>query len=189
MPENGARIALFGKPGAGKSTFAGLLGKECSASGPSLRIIKIADPLYELQRTVYETAGVLAPEAGVQDGQLLNALGAHLRRINPNCLTDRFAVRVAAVHREVPGAVVVCDDMRAPDAAALAGMGFLLVELTAPDEVRAARKAQRGDLSPGDEQHSTERPVQAEPWRRVDNSGGLDVLRERAARLLAEVRS
>ncbi|MGW2652097.1 hypothetical protein ACWC1D_00320 [Streptomyces sp. NPDC001478] len=189
MPENGVRFALFGKPGAGKSTFAGLLRQECSASGRSLRIVKIAGPLYELQRTVYEAAGVSAPAAGVQDGQLLNALGAHLRRINPTCLTDAFAARVAAVHGEAPDAVVVCDDMRGPDAAALVGMGFRLVEITAPDEVRTARKARRGDLSPGDERHSTERPVEGEPWRRITNSGSLELLREQAARLLAEVGS
>ncbi|MBK3587391.1 ATP-binding protein [Streptomyces sp. MBT57] len=189
MPENGVSIALFGKPGAGKSTCAELLQQECSASGPSMRIVKIADPLYRLQRTVYEAAGVPAPVAGVQDGQLLNTLGAHLRRINPTCLTDAFAARVAAVHSEAPDAVVVCDDMRAPDAAALAGMGFLLVEITAPDEVRTTRKALRGDLSPGDERHCTERPIEVEPWRRITNSGGLEFLRRQAAGLLAEVRS
>ncbi|MEU6935047.1 hypothetical protein AB0A05_38945 [Streptomyces sp. NPDC046374] len=182
-------IALFGKPGVGKSTFADLLKQEASTAGHRLRVVKIADPLYKLQQKVYEAAGVPVPAAGAQDGQLLNALGSHLRRINPACLTDSFAARVAAVHTASPDAVVVCDDMRAPDAAALLGMGFRLVEIKAPEEARRARKAQRGDLSPGDDQHVTEQPVAAEPWRRIDNSGGLKALRRQAARLIAEVRS
>ncbi|MGW2612977.1 hypothetical protein ACWC4A_53350, partial [Streptomyces mirabilis] len=122
-----------------------------------------------------------------QDGQLLNVLGSQLRRINPAALTETFARRVRQAEQTRPRAVLVCDDLRAPDVEAVSGLGFVLVEVTAPDAVRLARKHARSDLSAGDEHHPTEAPVTAAPWRRVENTGGLDGLRRQAAGLAGEV--
>lgn len=156
-----ARIALYGRPGAGKSTFAGLLAQEVEAAGAGVVRLRLGAPLYELQAVVHAVAGRPLLDGGVQDGLLLNALGEHLRRINPHALTDAFARRVRQAELGRPGAVLLCDDMRAPDVEAVAGLGFVLVEVTAPDPVRRRRKHARGDLSAGDEGHSTEAPVPA----------------------------
>ncbi|MBH1933285.1 hypothetical protein I5Q34_03100 [Streptomyces sp. AV19] len=181
------KLALFGRPGAGKTTLSGLLTVELAEAGADARILKVGAPLYELQAVIYAVAGRPLPDGRVQDGQLLNALGLHVRRINPGALTEAFGLRVRQVERDTPRAVVLCDDMRAADVDAVTALGFRLVEVTAPDPVRLERKGGRGDLSAGDDQHSTEAAVDAVPWLRVDNSGSLDDLRAQAARIIREV--
>ncbi|MFC5719178.1 hypothetical protein ACFP1Z_03130 [Streptomyces gamaensis] len=181
------KLALFGRPGAGKTTLSGLLALELAEAGADARILKVGAPLYELQAIIYAVAGRPLPDGRVQDGQLLNALGFHIRRINPGALTEAFGSRVRLVERDTPRAVVLCDDMRAADADAVTALGFRLIEVTAPDGVRRERKRGRGDLSAGDDQHPTEAAIDAVPWLSVDNSGSLDGLRVQAARIVREV--
>ncbi|MFG2115589.1 hypothetical protein ACGFRB_23665 [Streptomyces sp. NPDC048718] len=181
------RIALYGLPGAGKSTFAGLLAGELAAAGADVVRLKLGAPLYDLQSVVYAVAGRPMLDAGAQDGKLLNALGSELRRINPGALTDAFAARVRQAEESRPHAVLVCDDLRAPDVEAVTTLAFTLVEVTAPDEVRRLRKQARADLSAGDENHPTEAPIDAKPRWRVENTGTVEELRVRAARLAAKV--
>ncbi|MFI9772481.1 hypothetical protein ACIHJG_37365 [Streptomyces sp. NPDC052415] len=181
------RIALYGRPGAGKSTFAALLAQELAHTGAQALTLKVGAPLYELQAVIHAVAGCPLLDGGEQDGRLLNSLGTHLRRINPNALTDVFIQRVRQAEQRRPDAVLVCDDVRAPDVAAVTGLGFVLVEVAADAAVRRERKAARGDLSAGDEHHATEAAVAAVAWRRVENTGSLDSLRKQAAELAAEV--
>ncbi|MCX4749193.1 hypothetical protein OG455_27435 [Kitasatospora sp. NBC_01287] len=181
------RIACYGRPGAGKSTFTAALAREFEDAGQPAAVLKIGAPLYELQGHVYLAAGHPAPAAGQQDGALLNTLASHLRRINPSCLTDSFARAVARREMDEPGVVVLCDDLRAPDVDALAGLGFRFVQVWAPDDLRALRKAGRGDLSAGDETHESEREIAITPHFRVENTGSLEMLRARAAEVASAV--
>ncbi|MFI9587784.1 hypothetical protein ACIHCQ_39645 [Streptomyces sp. NPDC052236] len=181
------KVALHGSPGAGKSTFATLLAQEVTAAGAHALRLKLGAPLYELQAIVYAMAGRPLLDGGDQDGQLLNTLGSHLRRINPDALTEVFTRRVRQAEQIKPQAVLVCDDLRAADVEAVTGLGFDLVEITAPKPLRMARKRARGDLSPGDEDHLPEVPVAAASRWSVDNIGSLNDLRERAAQIAAEI--
>ncbi|MFG2563064.1 hypothetical protein [Streptomyces sp. NPDC048496] len=180
------KFALYGSPGAGKSTLGGLLAQQFQGLGTPVTVVKVGAPLYELQAVVYAMAGRPMLAGGRQDGQLLNTLGGHMRRINPGALTDAFASRVAQAEREMPQAVLICDDLRAPDVGAVTALGFDLVQVCAPDELRRARKGGRGDLSPGAEDHPTEAPVTAVPRWRVDNDGTLQELATCAAKLVLE---
>ncbi|MEU2514498.1 hypothetical protein [Streptomyces syringium] len=182
-----AKLALFGRPGAGKSTLTGLLVLELAEAGVDARILKVGTTLYELQAIIYAVAGRPLMDGHEQDGQLLNALGSHIRRINPDALTDAFGWRVRQAEQSAPASVLLCDDVRAPDVEAVTNLGFRLVEVTAPEPLRLARKRDRGDLSPGNDQHATEAAVRAGPWLRVDNAGTLDDLRQHAARIAREV--
>ncbi|MFF9001509.1 hypothetical protein ACF1GW_06240 [Streptomyces achromogenes] len=181
------KIALHGKPGAGKSTLAGMLAEECERAGAPVRRLKLGAPLYDVQALVYALAGRPLVDNAVQDGPLLNALGSAMRRINPDALLAPFAARVQQAERLCPQAVLLCDDMRAPDAEAVLALGFRLVKVTAPDGLRLQRKKRRGDLAAGDDEHSTEAPVTAPEWRRIENAGSLEDLRARAAGIVAEV--
>ncbi|WP_328955074.1 ATP-binding protein [Kitasatospora purpeofusca] len=181
------RIATYGRPGAGKSTLTGMLQEQLTSRGLTVVKIRLAEPLYALQGTIYHTAGRKLASAEQQDGQLLNALGAHLRRINPTALTDAFANKVNAAVEQEPDAVVLCDDARAADIDALHDLGFSFVQVWAPDDLRTHRKAGRGDLAPGDENHPTEAAITITPQYRVENTGSLEMLRVRAAELAAEV--
>ncbi|MEV4383271.1 hypothetical protein [Streptosporangium sp. NPDC049644] len=181
------KVALYGRPGAGKSTFGVSLGQEFMAAGVPVVPLKLAAPLYTLQAVVHVFAGRPLLGPGQQDGLLLNDLAGHLRRINSAALTDPFARRVIQAAEKHPGGVVVCDDMRAPDVEVLVELGFLLVEVWAPERVRQARKQARGDLSPGADDHVTELPPDCVPHHRVINDGGLEQLQGRAAELVREV--
>ncbi|MFD8261357.1 AAA family ATPase [Streptomyces griseoluteus] len=181
------KIALYGHPGAGKSTFAAALAEECERAGAPVCRLKLGAPLYAVQSVVYAVAGRPLSDTGVQDGPLLNALGSAMRRINPEALTAPFAERVREAEALDPKAVLICDDMRASDMSAVLTLGFHLVEVAAPDGVRRRHKAGRGDLAAGDDSHPTEAPVTGRPWWRVDNDGTIEQLRGEATRLVREV--
>lgn len=181
------RLALYGKPGAGKTTFSGFLAEAVTAKGLNSVQIKLGAPLYELQAIIYSMAGKPMLSADQQDGLLLNDLGAHLRRINPGALTEMFARRVNRAAREFPEAPIICDDMRAPDVDAVRALGFQLIHISAPEALRRLRKGARGDVTAGSETHITEVPVQVPPEYNIDNSHDLKRLRESAEELLAQV--
>ncbi|MFI6324807.1 hypothetical protein ACIBG8_45290 [Nonomuraea sp. NPDC050556] len=178
------RLALYGLPGAGKSTFAAFLADEFAAVGANATVVKLGAPLYELQSLVYATAGRPLLTATQQDGLLLNDLAVHLRRINPDALTEFFAAKVDSAPHDM---ALICDDMRAPDVEAMEAMGFVLVEVHAPEAVRLARKHKRADLTKGRDDHPTEAPIDRRPAHRIANVGNLTALRNQAAGVVAEV--
>ncbi|MEW9532847.1 hypothetical protein [Microbispora sp. NPDC049125] len=181
------KLALYGKPGAGKSTLAELLGREFSAMGRPVVTLKLAAPLYTLQAVIHAFAGHPLIDVHQQDGLLLNDLAAHLRRINPAALTTPFAQRVAQAAALHPHGVALCDDMRAPDVDSLLSLGFTLVEVSAPEELRHIRKVARRDLSLGSDEHPTESVPACDPHYRVVNDGDAEQLRTRAAELAREM--
>lgn len=183
------RFALYGRPGAGKSTFAGLLAHEFELAKKRVLHLRLGEPLYELQAIVYAVARRPMVRDSDQDGELLNFLGLHLRHINPDALTAAFAQRVKRAEELHPSAVLLCDDLRAPDVDAVTRLGFRLVEIVAPEQRRLIRKKARADLFAGSERHPTEASIEAVPWRRVDNAGSVDDLRNRATELVREVTS
>ncbi|WUE13485.1 hypothetical protein OHA25_60530 (plasmid) [Nonomuraea sp. NBC_00507] len=152
-------------------------------------VVKLAAPLYQLQSLVYTVAGEPMLDPTMQDGQLLNDLAAHLRRINPDALTDNFARRVRQAATRYPEAVLLCDDMRAPDAATLVDLGFHLVRVHAAQELRLGRKNLRGDLTAGQDDHPTEASVALDSHHDVRNDGGLEDLRQAARTLARQVAS
>ncbi|MFE2724078.1 hypothetical protein [Kitasatospora sp. NPDC059327] len=179
-------VAAHGRPGAGKSTLTGMIADAITELGRPVGIVKLGAPLYELQEEVYRAAGAAPPQPGQQDGTLLNALGMHLRRINPAALTDRFARTVAERVHDRPDLVILCDDMRPADTAALRALGAVFVQVWAPDDMRLTRKAGRGDLAQGSDDHPTEGDI-ADFDHRVENTASLEALRERARHLVREV--
>ena len=162
------RIAIIGLAGCGKSTSAGIVARFASEAGLSCATVKLAEPLYDLQATVYRRAGVAIAD-GAQDQVLMEALAAAMRRIRPESLVDDFLTRLAGTSADV----VINDDLRDPhvDAVTLRRNGFRVLRVTAAPEVRRRRLAARGDLSRADA--STSELDLIEPDAVLDNSGGL----------------
>jgi cytidine deaminase len=178
------RIALFGLPGAGKSTSAAILRRVLEADEKRVAVVKIAAPLYDVQHRFYERAA--APlVAGKQDGKLLNFLGSHFRDVLPGFLLADFAERCDLA--ALSGAnVIVCDDARPVDLKDLSAQGFTIVRITAPDELRRARKAGRDDVTTGRDDHPTEAGSDvAVADYTVNNNGGLPELEARIRDLAA----
>lgn len=146
---DGMRVALVGFTGVGKTTIAQALLVQLRDAGHAAELVKLAAPLYRLQRIYYEQAGVdLAP--GVQDQELMVEIATRLRAISAHALLDAFLTTVSALPT---GTAVVNDDLREPDpdAAGLISAGFRVVRLQCSPEVRRGRLADRGDQSVIDE--------------------------------------
>jgi cytidine deaminase len=170
-----ALIALFGLPGAGKSTSALILRRLIDESGRKVAVVKIAAPLYDVQRQFYERAAAPLAE-GRQDGTLLNFLGTHFRQMVPGFLLDDFATRCEFA--ALAGAdAIICDDARPVDLPGLAAHGFTLVRVAAPDALRRSRKAVRDDVTRGQDDHPTEAGVEdAAADLEIVNAGDLSDL-------------
>lgn len=177
------RVALFGAPGAGKSTTLAQL----QSRGPVVAL-QLATPLYLLQGIVYSIAGRPLADPLLQDGVLLNFLGAHLRSINSRALIDDLERRLDALESVGDTRLVVCDDARPVDAEPLRALGFRTVLVDAPDEIRRKRLASRGDLRRGDESHSTERGIDGLVVdRTIRNHGTIGELDAQLDALLTEL--
>jgi cytidine deaminase len=159
------RIALFGLPGAGKSTSAALLRERLEQRGARPAVVRIAAPLYDVQDAFYGRTGTPLA-SGQQDGVLLNFLGTHFRTTAPGFLLEDFRRRCdEALLAEAD--VLICDDARPVDLEEVAKQGFTLVRISAPDDLRRARKSGRGDRTRGND---------ADPDHEIDNAGDLDRL-------------
>ena len=142
--KSGLRLAIFGLSGTGKSTTAGLIEANLRARGMTVERLKLAEPLYKLQREFYKVAGVPIG-AYDQDQELMESIASHLRRIAPECISQDFKIRLEACCSDV----VINDDLRDPhiDYRRLRLWGFHTIKTVCPESVRARRLATRGDLS------------------------------------------
>lgn len=179
------KLALFGEPGSGKTTGGQVLERLCAERALRFHRLRLAEPLYACQQEIYRIAGRPLADRSVQDGVLLNFLGAHLRRINPTVLTDDFRRRLEALPDD---GLVLCDDMRAVDAPSLRTLGFVFARIRAPSSLCLTRRAARGDLTVGAASHATEGGLETlDSDYVVDNDAAMSALRERLAELLERV--
>ena len=177
------RIALYGLPGAGKSTSAGLVRDILTRKGRRPAVVKLGAPLYDVQDAFHRRLD--SPlESGRQDGALLNFLGSHFRARSATFLADDLAERCA--YAVVAGAdALVCDDARPTDIDGLRSAGFAIVRVSAPDELRQARKAGRDDLTAGDDRHPSELGAElVVADHEVHNAGSTADLGEALARVV-----
>ncbi|WP_196232133.1 hypothetical protein [Rhizobium etli] len=135
----------------------------------------IGKPLYDVQREAYARMGTELG-TGQQDGELLNFFGAHFRKVQPLFLMEDFARRCRYLHLLGHDAIV-CDDARPIDLQRLQLLGFKIVEIKAPDDLRRERKLSRADATIGDDKHITEKgEVSVHASVHVINDKGLDDL-------------
>lgn len=170
-------IALTGLPGAGKSTSSSLFIGELAKRGFEPQVVKLAAPLYDVQASFYSRMNSALPE-GQQDGQLLNFLGGHYRKASPTFLVRDLAWRCDAAR--IRGAkAVICDDARPLDLDDLRALGFKIMRITVPEDLRVARKKARGDKFAGRDDHPSELAAQSGLPPAdfiIDNSGNLEDL-------------
>lgn len=186
-------LGLFGNPGAGKSTTCQIIEKYCLANDIIFKRIKLADPLYEAQSEIYRIAGSTLEDFYQQDGELLNFLGYFLRKINSQVLLDRFAFKLDSyiddlILSEIRCALIICDDLRQPDAEFLSEKGFKLIKIISNPEVCEQRRAVRGDKSLGSATHSTEQGLDTiSPDYLIENNETLIRLQGKVETLLGDI--
>ncbi|MCI3945629.1 dephospho-CoA kinase [Pseudomonas syringae] len=143
-PFSQVRLALVAPSGSGKSTTAQLLRTYFEDEGLTVEVIKLAQPLYDLQQAFYQHAGVaLLP--GMQNQCLLEGIARDLRTLNSHSLVASFARRLT----QSTAQVVINDDLRddAIDWPYLRTEGFQVVKILVDHALRQSRLGQRGDVS------------------------------------------
>lgn len=175
------RLAIIGPAGSGKSSTARELRTDLQRLGTSVRVLKLASPLYHLQRQFYEVAG-RPLSADAQNQLLMEAIATHLRAISPTALVDSFTRQLASVAEDV----ILNDDLRDDkvDWPILRGLGFRIIRVVCSQSVRARRLAGRGDPnfnfhSPLDEQIAR---IPAD-YVLTNDRDGLEHLQEQVAAL------
>lgn len=179
------RIVLFGRSGSGKSTCASIIREISAAEGLTYERIGLAEPLYWLQRQVYDVAGVPIAEHD-QDQLLLEALASQLRRINEQVLVNHLRRRLATVNADV----VINDDLRDPyvDAPALREAKFTFIRVACSPELRSARLAARMNLTVDDAEPSAAHLDLIEPDLTIRNDGTMTDLRTTITEMLRSMR-
>lgn len=170
-------IGLTGQMGAGKSTVLELL-----QSMMQVKLVKFAAPLYDMQKAIYERAGL--PPPPVKDRKLLQWLGTEWgRTISPNLWVNIWKNDVMAVQRADRTMSIVADDCRFDNEAyAIRDLGGVVVRVVADVEVRAKRIALINT------EHSSEMglPPGLIDYT-IDNSGDLESLYKQVLRVWREV--
>lgn len=137
------RLAIVAPSGSGKSTTAEFIVQRCRQLGKSARVLKLAEPLYRLQKAFYTTAGQDI-DTYQQNQKLLEDIATHLRTIRPTSLVDDFVGRLS----DCADDVIINDDLRDPDVdlPVLRDLGFQILRVSADDRAIAARLDRRKDL-------------------------------------------
>ena len=101
------RIAFCGPMRVGKDTAAEYLKSKVGG-----RILKFADPLYEMQDAIYRIAGLELLKNGEKHRGLLQYLGTQWGRmtISDSLWLDIFNDRVHNIHNETPNENLFCTD-------------------------------------------------------------------------------
>ena len=114
------RLCFVAPSEFGKNTAVSLLKTKFNVFN-----IKIASPLYKLQRRFYEFIG--KKMSGEQDGELLQFLGKKIRKESPDFLLNVFKKRFNDV-KNFEG-IVTNDDCRPPDYSTLKNLGFIFIKI------------------------------------------------------------
>lgn len=129
-------ISITGKMGTGKSTICNLITPKVDFD---CRLVKFAQPLYDMQSAVYGVLG--KPVPGGKDRKLLQLLGTEWGRQTQgeSVWVDKFD---ATVHEKWEAGVrfILNDDCRFDnEAARVKAMGGVIIRVVADDVIRAER--------------------------------------------------
>lgn len=166
-------LALTGKMGAGKSTVATIIEQMFSP----VKIMKFAQPLYDIQSYAYGRVGRTLPKEG-KNRKLLQFLGTEWGRdqLDKDVWCKLWYRDVALALRHDKDLFVVCDDLRFDNEAVVAQkMGALIVEVQSSQD--RINKVNTGHAS---EQGIHEDFIDAV----IVNDGSMQMLTEQVAYLI-----
>ena len=132
------RICFLAPSGYGKSTAIEILKKHFNVTN-----IKIAEPMYELQKEFYDKLGYDIGDR--QDGELLQFYGNKIRKENSEYLLRTFASKINLVK----DTIILNDDCRPPDYEFLKELGFIFIKIN-------GYKRDRNDISEVDSKNKVE---------------------------------
>jgi hypothetical protein len=137
-------ILITGRAGSGKSRLAAELSKHIK----DFCIIKMADPLYAIHSSVFETLrsyGHTRPHGEI-NRDLLQDIGLWGRKQNPDFWLDIAKSRINRIFIENPNVTVCSEDIRFPNELNAFPNAFK-IRLVASEECRIRRAQKLGNLN------------------------------------------
>jgi hypothetical protein len=170
-------IALTGKMHSGKSTVANHLLELL----PNSKLLKFAQPLYDMQAYIYERARLEPPV--IKDRRLLQWLGTDWGRTKSESIwTTIWELDAKTELMFGPTQHVICDDLRFDnEAVKVAGMGGFVVSIEADISALSLRGEQ---INTG---HASESGIYPEFIKYRINNSGSKVALQRAVEDLLEI--
>lgn len=175
-------IGFTGVMGSGKSTAIEMLKEKL----PLVRLIKFAQPLYDIQEYVYERIQDVytRPESFIKDRALLQWLGTNWGRdtVSETLWVDIWKA-MATKHLSKFAATVVSDDVRFDnEAETVKALGGVVVKIFSSDTNK------RIDTSQGIVHHKSESGIDHKYIDYfIDNNGTLEDLRNQVVSLVNEL--
>lgn len=177
------KLGLLGTTGVGKDTCVNMIKNHFPDLAISL--IRLADPLYRAQDAIY-TICRKAKDFYSQDGELLNFLGLHMRKINPDVLKQSFLAALQSCDPCID--CIICPDIRAIDVPFVKDAGFIIIHIDADPIITFERRKIRGDISLGKTNHQTERGINSSIYdHQLINNGSLEEFQENVKNLFSHL--
>jgi hypothetical protein len=154
------KVSFLGPTRVGKTTAAGLVTELFGGTN-----LKLAEPLFELQQIIYSYIGKNI--GSLQDGELLQFLGAKIQREIPDFLANDFCRRVLRATYVDRSSLITNDDCRPHNYPYLKALDFIFVEIRGPQRLRSDQTA----IDPS--QHLEWQPGAIEADHVLENVGDL----------------
>lgn len=181
--QNNIKIALIGNAGTGKDTFVKFLRDAPHLAG--FQQIKLARILYIVQEFIYKMCGK-SKDFNSQDGELLNFLDEHMRKINPNMMKDYFLEQLVKLRNISP--VIICSDGRPADVPFLKDHDFIIVYISTNQHLSQDRRIKRGDVYLGNPNHPTEEnDKNIVVDYHIENNGTIEAYQAKVFDLIQEI--
>lgn len=160
------KICFLAPSGYGKSTAIGILKKHFEVEN-----IKIADPLYELQKDFYDKLGIEVGDK--QDGELLQFFGKKVRKENSEFLLNEFNKKL----EKAEATIISNDDCRPDDYKFLKEKGFVFIKIN-------GFKRDRDDITQADSKSKIEWQSEIPYDYEIDNNGTIEEYEEKLLNLM-----
>lgn len=182
MNKKPLKLSLLGTTGVGKDTCVQIIRNLFSHK--SISVIRLADPLYAAQEAIYKICKT-NKDFYTQDGELLNFLGAHMRKINPDVLKQSFLDRTQIDNSKAD--FVICPDARPLDIPFIRDAGFVILNIHADPSIAMQRRKLRGDLSLGKFDHATEAGLHSSMYDyQLVNNGSLEEFKKEIQHFISQ---
>lgn len=175
------KLGLLGTTGVGKDSCVQII--KNIFPGLSIAVVRLADPLYQAQDAIYKICKK-TKNFHSQDGELLNFLGSHMRKINPEVLKESFLDTLQSYNSDVH--CMICSDVRAIDVPFVRDAGFTIIHIDTDPKIALERRKMRGDISLGKTNHETEKGICPSLYDyQLTNNGSLEQFQKNVVNLIS----
>ncbi|EKE11142.1 MAG: hypothetical protein ACD_15C00135G0003 [uncultured bacterium] len=177
------KYCLIAPSGSGKSTVAKLICNAFEENDVRCEILKIAQPLYEIQKIYYRFAQIKI-KRDQQNNYLMETIANNLRKLNPSSLIECFLKRYTLINAPV----VINDDLRdiEIDWPVLINLNFKMVFISTSVNIRKFRLSKRGDFSVSATSELDVNFLKMKPEIILENNEGLGELQRKVRAMIAE---